>query len=132
MAARDAVEGLGGQLFVREEEDGELGGEEGRGGWVAGAGGVGDEWVGVEGGGEGGDPAVGVSGGCGTGGGRRVGGILGRGEGGCEAYFCTPTRASFFWNPCTNAGMASRAVELREGDALIVFIVVMSYSPHWR
>ena len=47
-------------------------------------------------------------------------------------YFCTPTRPSLFLKPCTNAGMASRAVVLRVGDALIVVCVVMSYSPHWR
>ena len=45
-----------------------------------------------------------------------------------------PTRRCFsiFLNPCTNAGMASRAEELREGSALIVVCEVMSYSAHWR
>lgn len=61
--AGDDVERLRGQLFVREEEDVELVGQEGGGGWVAG-GGYGGEVVGVEVGGEVGYPAF-------WGGGRR-------------------------------------------------------------
>lgn len=59
MPAGHRVEGLGRQLFVREEVDVELGGEVGRGGRVARAGCVG-EGVRAEGVGEVGDPAVGV------------------------------------------------------------------------
>lgn len=51
--------------------------------------------------------------------------------GGDLTYFCTPTLPSFFWNPCTKAGTASRAEELRSGEALMVVWVVMSYSAHW-
>lgn len=47
-------------------------------------------------------------------------------------HFCFPILPSSFWNPCTKAGMASRAEELRDGLALIVVREVMSYSAHWR
>lgn len=53
------------------------------------------------------------------------------GEGREVRYFCTPTRPSLFLNPCTNDGMASMARELRDGDALMIVCVVMSYSAHW-
>ena len=45
-------------------------------------------------------------------------------------YSCTPTRSSFFLRFCTNAGMASRAAELREGFFLMVLAAPMSYSSH--
>lgn len=59
---------------------------------------------------------------------------MGAGVGVCEelTHFCFPILPSSFWNPCTKAGMASRAEELRDGLALIVVREVMSYSAHWR
>ena len=50
----------------------------------------------------------------------------------CERFthFCCPILPSSFLNPCTKAGMASRAEELRDGLALIVVREVISYSAH--
>ena len=53
-------------------------------------------------------------------------------DGNCGTYFCAPTRPSFCLSPCTNAGIALRAEELRAEVALIVVWHVMSYSAHWR
>ena len=125
MLAGLSVECLRGELFVGEEEDVELEGEKGIGGGVAGCG-YGGEVVVAKGFGEGWDPAGVVDWDqC-----PRLEGVE-RCEGRVLRYFCSPTRPSFFLNPCTNAGMASMAEELREGDALIVVRVVMSYSAHW-